>query len=344
MLHRIAMHPLTAWILLTSTGVMFGCFLPAAEPRVPAIEIWFTPLTWDIKPSGEGIEYTRYDFPALLKPDAPWQAAASRVSVFSVPGNVVWSYPDLPALIALIHKHRFKVAFGSGMLFNGGLCGRGVEGISQDQDANRETINIARIWHDAGGSLDYVVMDGPYYYGHYYAKDCNYSTAEVARRAAATLKGVMTYFPKVKVVDAEGPGTIADDVWLTEMQAWFDAFRNASGRPIDAVALDLHWSDLRQGYTWEGTTRRASMRFHSLGVKTGLFINAENRPGITDAEWMEANRQHIIEAARGKLGLDFVFINEWHGHPQRNLPETDPLAYTSLIDFTFQDWTRPQPR
>jgi hypothetical protein len=325
--------------LFGSSSFLCACIVTASEPRPRGIEIWFAPLTWDVKPSGEGIEYTKYDFPKLLKSDDSWRVAASRIAVISLPGNVAWSYPDLPSLIAFIRRHRFKVAFISGMLFSGGSCGNNVEGISKDDDANRETINIARIWREAGGALDYVVMDSPFYFGHYYAKDCSYSTSEVANRAAATLKGVTYYFPNVKIVDAEGPGAITDDIWLTDMKSWFVSFNRASGYPIDAVALDLHWTDLRKGFTWIRTTRRASREFHSLGIKTGLFINAENRTDITDAEWMGANRQHIIEAASGNLSVDFAFIAEWHGHPQRNLPETDQLGYTSLIDFTYRNWT-----
>jgi hypothetical protein len=140
------------------------------------------------------------------------------------------------------------------------------------------------------------------------------------------------------VVDAEGPGEFPNDQWLSEMAAWFAAFRQATGLPIEAVALDLHWRDIRPGQTFEETTRRAVASFRPAGVRSGIIINAENRPGMTDAAWMEANRAHIRAVAAANLGLDFITINTWQGHPTRNLPETDPTSYTSLIDYAAQTW------
>src|SRR6516225_430191 len=72
-------------------------------------QIWFGPLTWNLKEPGPGIEYTRHDFAMFLKSDAPWQDAASQVAVLELPGNVVWSYPDLPSLVAFTKRHQFKI-------------------------------------------------------------------------------------------------------------------------------------------------------------------------------------------------------------------------------------------
>jgi hypothetical protein len=86
------------------------------------------------------------------------------------------------------------------------------------------------------------------------------------------------------------------------------------------------------------TARRAGALFHQLGVRTGLIINADNAPGMTDAAWMDANRQHIRDAT-ANLGLDYIEIDSWQNHPQLNLPETDPVAYSSLINYAFgQTW------
>jgi hypothetical protein len=326
---------LESLVVLSLTVISFGSPAQDLSARIP---IWFKPLTWNLKQPGPGIEYTKYDFPALLQPNAPWQGGASRIAVFMMPGNVVWSYPDLPGLISFIKAHQFKVAFADGMLFTGGTCGKGVEGMSRDADSNRETVVIAQKWKAAGGPFDYVVMDGPLYFGHHYAKDCGYSLAEVAHRAGVTLAAMRNYFPDIHVVDAEGPGEIPNDQWLSEMRSWFDEFRQATGRPIEAVTLDLHWHDRRPGQSWQDTARRATASFHEVGVKSGLVVNAESSPTTTDAEWMDDNRLHIHDAASAKLSLDFVLINSWHNHPSRNLPESDPVAYSSLIGYTDQVW------
>jgi hypothetical protein len=203
---------------------------------------------------------------------------------------------------------------------------------------NRETVVIAQKWKAAGGSFDYVVMDGPLYYGTRYAKDCHFSMPEVAKRAGATLAGMRNYFPDIHVVDAEGPAEYPDDVWLPDMAAWFKEFKQVTGKPIEAVTLDLHWADRRPGQNFQTTARRSSAYFRPLGVKTGLVINADTNPAMTDTQWMNDNREHVREAAAADLGLDFVLINSWQNHPSRNLPVSDPSAYTSLIDYVAQNW------
>jgi hypothetical protein len=315
----------------------------SAGPRTQeASKIWFTPLSWVISGSTHKIDYSDHDFPNLLKADAPWTEAASRISVLTLPGNVVWSYPDRPTLVRFFHDHAFKTAFSFGMLFDDGLCQKRVEGISQDHDFNHESVTIARLWKEAGGTLDYVVMDAPLGYGHFLEATCGHSIEDVARRATATLKGIRAYFPNAQVVDAEGPGRLPNSDWLSMMDEWLNVFEQKAGHPIDAIALDLHWTDLRAGNSWQDTCQRSAANFHKHGVQTGLIVNDDQHgPGVTDATWMDANRRHITDVANlGGLGLDFLAINGWTGHPRNNLPENDPLAYSSLVDFTFHAFHR----
>ncbi len=301
------------------------------------IQIWFGPRTSDIKPSGKGIEYTVHDFPALIAPGANWAHAESRISVINVPGNVVWSYPDRQSLVAFFNRTKFKLAFGSGMLFNGGKCGVGMEGMSQDPDFNRETVRIAELWKQAGGRLDYVMMDGPYFFGHVVREGCQYSIPEVARRVAATLSGVLHYYPDAKAIDAEGPGSLPNEVWLSGMDEFLKAFKVASGRAMYAVAMDLHWKDLRPNESWTHTARLGASFFHQRGVRAGLFIDSDaTRQNLSsDAAWMEDNRRHLSQLAQEHLDLDFISIESWTDVPKYNLPEQSPVAFTSLINVAF---------
>ena len=109
------------WLILLSV-------VGAAEQQASRMQIWFGPLTWNLKEPGPGIEYTKYDFPALLRPDAPWHGAASHLSLLELSDNVVWSYPDLPSIVSFVKSHGFKFAFSDGMLFTGGACGKEIEG------------------------------------------------------------------------------------------------------------------------------------------------------------------------------------------------------------------------
>ena len=50
---------------------------------------------------------------------------------------------------------------------------------------------------------------------------------------------------------------------------------------------------------------------------------------------MEEAKQNILNVSAAKLPLDFAIIASWVHHPYRNLPETDPLALTSLVNWYF---------
>lgn len=316
---------------------------PAHAQNVPkgapeGTEIWFSPLAWEVSKTTHQIDYSAHDFKELLRPDAPWQRAAAHVAVVSMPANVVWSYPDRQALIHFFRDHRFKAAFSFGMLFDDGLCQKGIEGVSQDHDFNHEAVGIAKLWKEAGGALDYVVMDAPLGYGHFIVPSCSHTIDDVARRAAATFNRIRSYFPSVRAVDAEGPARLPDPEWFEMMDSWLTAFKHDTGLRIDMVALDLHWRDLRPGNSWEKTTLRSVAFLHVRGVRAGLIVNDDQvGPGVTDGSWMDANRRHIDDIARGGgLGLDSILISSWMGYPRNNLPENDPTAYSSLVDYVFR--------
>ena len=46
-------------------------------------------------------------------------------------------------------------------------------------------------------------------------------------------------------------------------------------------------------------------------------------------------QENIADVELAKIPLDFVIIATWVHHPYRNLPETDRLALTSLVDWHF---------
>ena len=323
-----------------AAAVLLAIGMAAAWPLLAAggpAQIWFTPLTWNPGPEGHHFDYSEHDFPALLRPDAPWQTAASRVAVFGVPAVVVLTYPDIPGLLASLRAHRWQVSIGFGVLFDGGQCTR-EEGISKDPDINRGSVRVARTWRQDGGSLDYIIMDSPLWFGHYEPTGCRFTTAEVARRAGVTLRAILEQFPNARIVDAEGPGPLPMAQWLPEVAAFRAAVGAAAGRPMDFITLDLHWHDPRMPQSWQDTARGAAAYLHKVGMSVGLIVNAPGGPGMTLPVWMEANREHLREAARGRLGLDYVAINQWQGVARLNLPENDPNAYTSLIDEAFADF------
>jgi hypothetical protein len=328
------------WTLGLVAGVAFlvaatAAFWPVLAARGP-VQIWFAPLAFTAG-GGHGPNYAAYDLPAMMLPNAPWQTAASRVSVFSMPATMVWSYPDIPTLVRFLHSRPWKVSIGFGVLFDGGQCPAPQEGISHDPDVNREAVKVARMWKQDGGSLDYIIMDSPLWFGHYQENGCRFPTAEVARRASLALRSILEQFPNAQIVDAEGPGSLPLEQWLPQVAALRADIRADTGHSMDYITLDLHWHDPRMPLSWEETARRSAAYFHRLGMNVGQVISAPGGPQTPLPEWMNAVRQNLHIATRPQVGLDYVMINQWQHVARFNLPESDPNAYTSLIDAAWAD-------
>jgi hypothetical protein len=304
-------------------------------------QIWFSPRQDSVdmtQPPGHRISFTKMDFPSMLPANAPWQTAASRISVLAIGAHTMELYDGLASVVAMTDRYKFKIATAGGMISTDGLCAKnGVEGLdSLSKNFAGEVVNATKIWKMHGGRLDHVIMDSPFYFGYYAsAKDCHYSIAEVARRAAATFREIQKYYPKIQVMDAEGPGATPINAWLPDFKQWLDDFKAEAGHPIDAVGMDFHWRDAwHTGYNWVDAVRTTSAFLHKQGISVGLYIDAEDQ-GVTSAQWMSANREHLKTAMTSGSGLDFYYIVSWMKFPDRNLPESDPSAYTSLVNDAF---------
>jgi hypothetical protein len=247
-------------------------------------------------------------------------------------------YGDLPAVVAMTNRYGAKIATAGSMVSTDGLCAiNGTEGVdSKNKNFAGEIVFAVKKWKAAGGRLDYIIMDGPFYSGYYaIAKECHYSIAEVARRTVATLVEVRRVYPDIKVMDAEGPGATPINAWLPDFKQWLDDFKSDSGKSIDAVGMDFHWRDAwHTGYNWMNAVRATSALLHTQGIMAGLYIDAEDQ-NATNASWMAATREHLKAALQMKLGLDFIYIASWMRFPDRNLPETDLMSYTSLVNDAY---------
>jgi hypothetical protein len=291
-----------------------------------------------MQPPGHRVEFTKFDFSQMLDAYAPWQKAASRVSVLTIGGHTMELFHDLPSVVAMTNRYGFKVATAGAMISTDGLCAiQATEGVdSKNKNFAGEVVYALKKWKLSGGRLDYIIMDSPFYFGYYViARDCHYSIADVAHRAAATLKEIRQLYPAVKVMDAEGPGAMPVDRWLPDFKQWLLDFKVDSGQQIDAVGMDFHWRDAwHTGYDWVSAVRTTSALLHTQGIASGLYINAEDQ-NTTNVNWMKVNREHLETALKPNSGLDFVYIASWGRFPDRNLPESDPTAYTSLVNDAY---------
>ena len=320
----------------------------AAVAKRGGTEIWFSPRQENVDltlPAGLRVLFTKFDFANMLRDDAPWQTAASHISTLTIAVHTIEQFNDLASVVAMTRRHGFQVATAGNMVYTDGACEvRGMEGLDRGSGFAHEIVAAVRKWKANGGRLDYIIMDSPLVFGYYAsANDCHYSIAEVARRTANTLAEIRKYYPAIKIMDAEGPGRATIAEWLPVLKEWLDDFKTASGVSINAVGLDLHWSDAwHTGYDWIDATRRATSLLHANGVSAGLYINAKDNDVASTREWMNANRSHVEAAAGARMGLDFVYIASWMKvrFPDRNLPENDPDAYSSLVDSAYASFNR----
>ncbi len=304
------------------------------------VQIWWAPMAWGLT-ADKQIDYTMHDLPTVFSAPVEWLNTRGTISTFELPGNLVWSYPEAPGggalstVVLWVRTHPTKkLNFGSGFVANGGLCGVGIEGESADPIYNVETGNIARIWQQAGGRLDYFTMDGPLFYARVPVSQggCGYTIQQAAEKTSATMQVVLSYFPDIKFIDADGPGFEATAQWLDDMQA-FHAALAALGTPVYATELDVGWSSDLNGQTYSQIVSQAVPFLHLLGEHVGLFLDADGSAAnlADDATWLAQYSINAQTIANGHFGEDWIAAESWVALPRNNLPETSAVGFASVV-------------
>ena len=324
-------------------------------------EIWFGPRQDAFEP-GKGVTFSKYDFPQLVASTKGWERAAGEISTMDLNlVHIVEAYPDLASVVRWANDQPVKLA-GGGSLVNTGMAVPGggpscshppIEGMGDDPrfDFAGEVYFTLHTWKQKGGRLDYLTMDGPFFFTYYYAKNfCNYTIEEAAQRTAITVNKILADFPDAEIVDYEGP-TKSLPEFFRDYEKYIKAFDALSMKPISRIGMDMHWADNQHdGYRWVDATRAYAKFAHAHSIKAGLFMDAEDQfvqspdgsaittTPVTNQSWMKMARDHIQLAHASKLPLDFMIITSWMKFPALNLPETDSLALTSLVDDAFRLW------
>jgi hypothetical protein len=146
-----------------------------------------------------------------------------------------------------------------------------------------------------------------------------------------TVREVRALYPNAKFVDYEVPQDLPLDEWVATLKEWLSAYREATGAPLDGLAIDAHFRE-----PWQEPARSTIDILHARGLRAGIFLTASGGPDVTDESWMKEAKQNIINVREAKLPLDFAIVASWVHHPYSNLPETDPLALTSLVNWYFE--------
>ena len=268
----------------------------------------------------------------LFSPDALWRSTARRVQVFKLYGEWVLSAAtdgQLKQVVADLRRRGISVGVEGGPLKANG-CGAGVEGFTRLQWAR-----IAGRIKAAGGTIDYIDMDEPYYFAHFYdgPQACHWSADTVAHEIGPFIKELREQFPNVVIGDAEALTGQAD---AGAYRAWIDTFKEINGFTLPFLHMDVDW----RRSAWPQEIESIQEHGRAAGVPVGIIYNG-NGADPTDAIWL-ANAGERVKRYEIDAGArpDHVLFQSWHDKPDHLLPETAEFTFTHFIHQYFIDKAR----
>jgi hypothetical protein len=318
-IHSLLVALSVALAVITSTAAAL------ARPLV-----WFSPAF----SLPDGAHPGSVDNLQLFQPGAPWANARSKIEVFKMPTHAITHMGDgqLRAVFSYLKDHHIAFAVEYGPLSFTDSCGRGVEGFHPPGQPRNLSVLIKRL----GGTIDYIAMDEPLFYGHYWngRSACHWPISRVAQEAAQTIAEFRGEFPHLVVGDIEPINGVPDPNWLASTRYWIESFRGA-GEPLAFFHDDMIWHTPVTARTPQllGLLRQEDVRF-------GVIFNSMGEIR-SDREWLGSAEQNIHEYAQSGLPEpDDVLFQSWRPFPTHTLPESDPSALTYLVNWYFAQGRR----
>jgi hypothetical protein len=299
--------------LIIATGVL----LPAQQL------VWFTPLPYATHPDGL---FGSTDYLDLFSPTAPWQQAASHVQVFKLYSVDNFSDTDLSSIIANLNQRNIALALEWPVL-SSSTCGNGIEGFGSSPVPTLQRIQTL------GGVVSYLAMEQPFQWGSLYtgANSCQWTVQQVAANALATVNQAKSVFPNLMVGDISAipPFQNFTSSWIPQYATWFDTWRSLTGAPLAFFHLDVDWTVPN----WQAAIAAVRPAVEQRGIPFGIVYNGF-LTDVTDSAWMAAAESHFVdfEVTNGHAPPEEVDFQSWNPNPTHVLPETDPTAFTYLID------------
>lgn len=292
--------------------------LPAfaqAPARSETPQIWFSmgALT---SPAGHHSWELLFD-----TPDAPWPQALSHVKVIGVLTQALVKISDDELAKVVARLKQQHVALGIEMLAQAytlpGMaappgCGGGVEGYFPPE----QTAALAAKIKHAGGTLQYIAMDEPLWFGHYYDGHlaCRSSIADVAARVAANLREYQKLFPDVVIGDIEPFPSITDQPnWQNDYKAWTQAVQHAVGKPVSYLFVDINWGQVK----WQQSLPAVAAFARANSLPLGMIYNAAPPPAsMTNEAWLADVRQNFIHIEKDMhVAPDWAMFTSWAKYP-----------------------------
>jgi len=300
--------------------------------------------------------YPLTDFTQLFNSDATWQAgerkwegAGRHVQVMAFSTQYLTKVSDsiLSNIVKMLKSRNIGLGIESLATnwYHEPPCGMGIEGYCDPGTTNAIVAKLLRV----GGTPAYIGMDEPLWFGHFYdgKNACRSSLQDLAGRVAVNIRIYKAAFPNVVIGDIEPfPAVSNQPNWQADLAVWVKAFHNATGTPLSFLRLDVNWDDpvLSMGPSHNtpspaaitSLVRKAASAARQNGLQVAVIYNGGI--GNTDALWMQEARDHIRIVEASGIRPEQVIFQSWDKFPARSLPDTDPNALASLINYYFEHY------
>jgi hypothetical protein len=307
--------------------VLFAALLALLVPlgaaraqRGPAPDIWFGPLDPMFRANAYHLGFGDYN--DLFKPGAPWQNAASHVSVFKVAANYVVQVPEdqLRTAVQWVHDHHMQLAMEGGMLTAPANCGR-VEGYG-----SQVTLRAAQKIKNVGGTLDILSAGESLWFGHFYTGQsaCHAPIPELVANQVQTARAVQQIFPNIRIDDIEPISNFYTPSWVQDVGQWLNAFHQQFGAPYAGVELDIGW--WIPG--WQPRAEAISRYLRSVHMPIRVIYNGNSGEQLA-YNWVLQAEEHWRAYEKIAGVPDSAIFQSWTAQPNQNLPETSNQAFTS---------------
>lgn len=300
-----------------------------SPPQPPALSLDHVPLYWFAPLNREAVDRGSVDYVDLFTPDSDWNQAAGHLQVFKLYGGWAENAPisQLEQAIRAIRERGLGLAFEHGPLFSDATCGQYIEGF-----AGEGFLKAVKRVKDAGGTLNFLALDEPYYWAHFYDGDqaCHWSTDRIAKDVGDMILRAQEVFPDLIVGDIEPVTGPAD---AAAYKVWLETFRAVNGFDLAFLHLDMDWSNPN----WPSEAIQMEAYGNELDIPIGM-IYIGNSFDQDNATWF-ANAGERVKRYELEAGgqPDHIIFQSWHDKPDHVLPESDPTAYTWFVKTYFED-------
>ena len=314
---------------------------PASPQPVPTstshpLSLDATPLVWfaPLPPLSinEGRNFIGSDdFMNLFTPDAPWQEAAGHIQVFKLYGEwVAYSATDaqLKQVVEDLQQRGIALAVEAGPLNAPSNCGQGVESFA----GTEEGLKIAGRIKAAGGTLNFIGLDEPYFFADVYdgPNACHWDVEKIAREVDAYIQTMKNEFPDVRIGDTE---PLAGAANAQAYMDWLDTFKSVNGYNFAFLHMDIDWSRT----TWADEIIAIQEHSTQINVPVGIIYTG-NAFDTRDEDWLSAAGERVKKLELEKSASpDHILFQSWNDKPDHVLPETIEYTFTNFIDTYFAD-------